>query len=117
MTIEQLKKNINKGYPVLIMLQAWVITLNYTPVAKQIAETVTGLLQLDMVKIISTSKIGFWISWGYFRMRDLDSRWHDYEYLSEKDSKARNRYHSDHYGIAITVKRQGSKKVQAEEIP
>ncbi len=117
MTIEQLKQNVSKGYPVLIMLQAWGDNPELYTCCKADCEDGHWLIAIgyDKDNIYFEDPV-LDVSRGYISIKELDARWHDYEYLSEKDSKARNRYHSDHYGIAITVRRQGSKKVQVEAI-
>jgi len=114
MTIEQLRQNVDKGRPVLIMLQAWGKPEKYS-------RCKNGCKDGHWLIAIGYDKYNIYfedpvlnISRGYIKVKELDARWHDYEFLNEKD---RTKYHSDHFGLVIHGGKAKSRKVHVEEIP
>ncbi len=113
MTIQELKQNVDKGRPVLIMLQAWGKPENYTK-CKRGCKDGHWLIAIghDMKNIYFEDPV-LNFSRGYIKIKELDLRWHDYEYYDEND---RIKHHSDHYGLVLYGRKSKLSKIQTEYI-
>lgn len=101
MSIDELKKNIDKGYPVIIAVQAWGDEKDYETSEENGHYIVTIGYEDDKFIFDDPSILS---NRGYLTVKDLEKRWHDYD--SGKKQKL------DKYGIVVI----GKKKYNSKEV-
>ena len=113
MNITKLKRSIYLKRPVMIMLQAWGNKQKYESCGNNCKDG-------HWLIAIGYDKENFYFedpslyrTVGYIRINELDSRWHDVESYSSKDTKV---HFTDHYGIAIWGNRIAYKQFRAREV-
>lgn len=112
MNLRMLKQCIDKGRPVMIMLQAWDDEKKYK--YEKDYENGHWLVAIgydkDNFYFEDPSLLG---TRGYIRKEDLENRWHDYEFYSPKD---KTKHKTENYGIAIWGNEINKKIIKTRKI-